>query len=600
MENAHSGEHAKKGFFARIPFQIKAAAVVLLIYLGIAFSLYAKLKHLPGPYYGGDLYSHHGFALNYIANGFWTDPFFINNYAFYPWLGNYLFIALHWVTGMSVMNAEMFVGLLTVTLSAIAYYFLGWQLFKSRQPAVGDELEDARRRSSNHTWAFVFFLLSLVTRGIPDGAPNITAWMITIPLWFAFWLRAEETHTTKDKVLAGVFMGCTALTHVAYFLAAMAVFLFTIVVETLRQKKWKDAVKTYVPMLAVGFVVSLLFYGPILVKYQAKTLNPLFDYNGPNISTLGVGWMFTTLYHYTFDTSTYATVILSILTILGLIVCALNWSKKTARYALLWYIAGALAPLHHLITRPLLGKGVLPGHLWGIWISLLVFAVYGIRTVMQYAEKKWPSANAQAIILVGVLILSGFLYSTQYDNYNANPWTQFGERMDPTTQAWLSAGDWMRAHTGINDVVLSGDETCFAMNGMSGRKCVFVRRTHANYFVDVEQRYADGIVMLYGNDSALTKKLLADYQVDYLLVDSYMKQFPILVDAKFADYLTQNNVTFTRVRSVKDPATPTASVFDMLSVSAQNLNKALEPRLSEVAHFNAGDQPYIRLFKVNP
>jgi hypothetical protein len=256
-------------------------------------------------------------------------------------------------------------------------------------------------------------------------------------------------------------------------------------------------------------------------------------------------------------------------------------------------------PVHHLITRPLLGRWVLPSHLWGIWIALLVFAVYGIRTVMQYAEKKWPQANAQRIVMAGVLILSVFLFLQQYDSYNANPWTQFGERMDPTTQAWLTAGDWMRAHTNINDVVLSGDETCFAMNGVSGRKCVLVRRTHANYFVDVEQRYADGIVMMYGNNTTLTKKLLSDYQVDYFLIDSYMKQYPILVDAKFADYLTQNNVTFERVRSVKDPATPTATVFDMLSVNAQDINPTLGLRLSEVAHFNVGDQPYIRLFKVN-
>lgn len=580
METSHQGEHAQKSWFAHIPLQVKGAAVVLLIYLGIAFSLYAKLKHLPGPYYGGDLYSHHGFALNYIANGFWADPYFVNNYAFYPWLGNYVFIALHGVTGLSLMRAEMFVGLLTTTLSAIAFYFLGWQLLK------------------NHTWAFVFFLLSLVTRGIPDGAPNLVPWMITIPLWFAFWLRAEETHTLRDKALAGLFMGLTSLAHVAYFLAAMGVFAFTIIIETLRQRKWKDAAKMYVPMLAVGFVVSLLFYGPILVHYHAKTLNPLFDYNGPDINTLGIGWAARALYRYTLDLSTVSTTILSLLTVLGLIVCVMNWGKKPARYAVLWYIAGALAPLHHLVTRPLLGKGVLPGHLWGIWISLLVFAVFGIRTVAQFVEKKWPQANGQRIIVAGVMLLAIGLYLPQYGNYNANPWTQFGERLDPPTQAWLALGEWMTNNTSPNAVVLTGDETCFAVNGVSGRKCVFVRRTHANYFVDIEQRYADGIVMLYGNDSALTKQLLNQYGVDYVLVDAYIAQFPVLVDAKYKSYLAQNNVSFSQVRERKDPATPNAAVFDMLRVPFQPLNKALESRLTEAAALHVDNQKYIRVFKV--
>ncbi|MEM2916587.1 MAG: hypothetical protein QXT19_04495, partial [Candidatus Woesearchaeota archaeon] len=230
----------EKGGVKGWPWQIKATIVIVAVYLGIAFSLYIRLKHLPGPYYGGDLYAHHGFAINYIANGFWTDPYFINNYAFYPWLGNYLFIALSLLPGLTLMKAEIFVGLLTTVLSAIAFYFLGWQLFKNR------------------TWALAFLLLSLATRAIPDGAPNLVPSMITIPFWFAFWLKAEETNKLRDKLLSGLFMGLTSLAHVAFFLAAMAVFVFTIIIETLRQKEKKrafvDALKLYIPMILAGFV----------------------------------------------------------------------------------------------------------------------------------------------------------------------------------------------------------------------------------------------------------------------------------------------------------------------------------------------------------
>ncbi|MEM4243153.1 MAG: hypothetical protein QXM31_04610, partial [Candidatus Woesearchaeota archaeon] len=234
-------------------WQVKAAVIAVLVYLGIVFSLYMRLKHLPGPYYGGDLYAHHGFALNYLANGFWSDPYFVGHYSFYPWLGNYVFILLSFLPGVTLLRAEMFVGLVTTVLSAIAYYFLGKQLFK------------------NDTWALVLMLLSLVVRGIPDGAPNLLPWMITIPLWFGFWLKAEETGRLRDKALAGLFMGATALSHVAFFLAGMALFAFTIVIETLLQKDKKAAVagafRLYVPMLLVGFAVSLLFYGPIIVNY---------------------------------------------------------------------------------------------------------------------------------------------------------------------------------------------------------------------------------------------------------------------------------------------------------------------------------------------
>jgi len=576
VESSHQGERA--GW----PWQIKLAIVIVLVFLGIAFSQYIQLKHLPGPYYGGDLYAHHGFALNYIANGVWTDPYFINNYAFYPWLGNYLFIALSWLPSLSLMQAEMFVGLLTTILSAIAFYFLGWQLFK------------------NHTWSLVFLLFSIVQRGIPDGSPNLVPWMITIPFWFAFWLKAEETNRLRDKVLTGLFMGLTSLAHVAFFLAGMAVFAFTIVVETIRQKKFAHACKLYGPMLVVGFLVSLLFYGPIIVNYHAKTLNPLFQYNGPNIDTLGAGWGLSTLFRYTLDTSSTFVTIVSILTVLGLIVCVLNWNKKVPRYAVLWYIAGFLAPMHHLLTRPLFDRWVLPSHLWGIWIALLVFAVYGVRTVLQFAEKRWPAEAAQRVILIAVLVIVAGMFVQRYQEYQTNPWAQFGERMDPPTRVWLEAGTWFQKHTSPNAVVLTNDETCFAMNGFSGRKCVFVRRTHANYFVDVEQRFADGVVMLYGNDSTGTKKLLDQYEVDFVVIDPYMQKHPVLVDTRFEEYLRQNNVTFTKVRERKDLATPNARTFDLLSVPWQRLNKELENRLTVVADLRlAKDQPFIQILNVS-
>ncbi len=575
--------------------------IAMLIVLAIAFSQYLQLKHLPGPYYGGDLYSHHGFALNYFANGLWSDPYFVGEVPFYPWLGNLLFMAVSLLPGISLMKAEMFIGLLTTVLSALAFWFLGWQLFK------------------NQTWALVFLLLSLVTRGIPDGAPNLVPWMITIPAWFAFWLRAEETHKLRDKILAGVFMGATGLAHVAFFLAGMGVYAFTVVVETLRQPHKKtaiiNAVKMYGPMLVAGALVALLFYGPIIVKYHAKSINPLFEYNGPAIENLGIGWAVKTLFQTTFNFSSLAQGVLSVLTIIGLLVCVLNWKHKTARYAVLWYIAGSLTPLHHLVTRPLLGSWILPTHVWGITIALLVFAVYGIRTVMQYAEKKWANAQrhenaehsrelderktfAQVIVLVGVVLLVAGLFLLRYHEYQNNQWVQFGERLDPLTQAWFELGKWVTSNTGPNAVFLTHDESCFAVNGFTGRKCVFVRRTHANYFVDVEQRYADGIVMLYGDDSKFTNELLKKYSVEYVLLDMVMMQSPVLIDVKYEQYLRDNNVSFAKIRERKDPSVPNSRVFDLLSVPLQPLNPELQRKLTEAVAMNVQDQPVLRLFRV--
>jgi hypothetical protein len=325
----------------------------------------------------------------------------------------------------------------------------------------------------------------------------------------------------------------------------------------------------------------------------------LFQYNGTDIDLLGIGWAVKVLLQNTLNFSSFFAGTMSILSVIGILVCVLNFGKKMPRYVVLWYVAGFLAPLHHLVTRPLFEKWILPSHVFAIMLPLLVFSVYGIRAVQQVIEKKWPEADIQRIVFAGVIVLFAGLLLLRYNEYRENRWVQFGEQLDPTTQAWHALGDWMINNTGPNAVVLSGDETCFAMNGVSGRKCVFVRRTHANYFVDVEQRYADGIVLLYGNNPELTKDLIEKYDVDFVLIDSYMQQSPMLVEPKFAGYLQENNVSFLSVRERKDPSVQNAKVFDMLAVPFQPVNVHLQVRLSEVARMHVNQQPFLQLFRVN-
>ena len=582
MEENVQGE--KAGLWSRISWQAKLAFTAVIIYCIIAFSLYARLKHLPGPYYGGDLYAHYGFALNYIANGFWTDPYFVGHYAFYPWLGNYLFIALSLLPGITLMQAENFVPIIMIALSALAFWFLGIQVFK------------------NKTLALALVLVAIAFKGFPGGAPNNLPWMITIPFWFAFWLKAEETGKLRDKALAGLFMGLTSLSHVAFFLSGLSIFIFTILVETLLKPQKKQALlnafSLYGPMILVGLVVSMPFYGPIIVKYHAKTLNPLFQYNGPDISALGIPWLAGEIWRSMINFRSIALGALSVLTVLGFIACMLNFRKKLPRYALLWFAAGALVPMHHLITRPLLDRWVLPGHLFGAGLATLLFAVFGIGTIQKLISQRWPDRNSQKIIIAGVLVLFAAMAVLRYESYRNDHWVQFGEKLDPATQAWLSLGKWAQEKTGQNAVFLTYPETCFAMNGVSGRKCVLVRRTHANYFVDVEQRYADGVVMLYGNSKQVTDRLIDEYDVEYVLIDTMMVQQPVMVDQRFESYLAENNVSFAKVRERKDPADPNARVFDLLAVPAQSINQHLQSRLLADAEFKVNDQTYLQALKV--
>lgn len=554
------------------------AFVILLVLIELYF--FSGLKHLPGPMYGGDLYAHHGFTINYLENGFTSDPYFVGEYAFYPWLGNMMIAIFSFLTGSSLMAGMIYFPILSTVLSALAYWLLGKQVFKSK------------------TYALLTMLAYLVIQGIPGPAPNALAWMITIPFFFYFWLRTEENPNLKNRILAGVFLGLTSLIQVAFFLAALSVFIGTIVIETVL--KWKKEgmkipFKKYAPILFIGFLVSLPFYGVILFNYAEGTKNPLFQYNGPDVDALGVGWVVKNVFRTFIDTTNVFRFFFGLAALIGAYIAFKNFKKQTPRFILLWYIIGFLTPLHHLLTRPLFDKWVLPGHLWGTSASVILFSVYGLMFIFATLDKKFEVQKADyAKILIVAAILLPLLYF-KVGEFNNDRWVNYGRQVDGLTAAWLDAGDWIQSNTDINTVFLGYDESCFAMNGVSGRKCVAVRRTHANYFVDVEQRYADAVVMLYGKDSKTVGSLLKQYDVQYLVVDPYLMQGYWKIDLRFETYLKQNGIQYQKGRDRLDPSEADAKQFDLLLVPAQEIT--MQDRLQAAAAF-PNDKPQVMIFKI--
>lgn len=571
------------GFFSMIKSssEFKIALIVIFLFLSVEVYYFSQLRYLPGPIYGGDIYSHHGFALNYLNNGFWTDPYFRGEYAFYPWLGNYLFIFLSAIAGISLKTAINFTPLITTVLGAVAFYFLGKILFKSGNKAI------------------LTMVLWVVYRKIPEAAPNNIPWLITIPLWFYFWLKVENSSNLKDKIFAGVFMGITALSHVAFFIAGLFVFVFSIILENFIFNfkngfilNVREFIRKYFVVFLVGFLISLFFYWPITYFYNAHTKNPLFQYNGPDIDTLGVGYVFSETFKGFARTGDLIGFVISILSLIGLIVCILNYKKKELRFVLWWFIAGTIAPLHHLITRPLFGKWTLPTHLWGVSIAMFVFFMLGVQFLL--SVKFSGKIKNVKYFIVGVVILLLFYYSVK--SYNENPWIKAGREQNNAMDAWWGAGDWIQKNTEINDVFLAFDESCFAMNAVSGRKCVITRRTHANYFVNIEDRMADAVVALFGSNESQTEEIIKKYNISYFLVDPMLISGYQRVLPEYESYLLRNSVKFVKVVDRLDPSLNEAKKFDVLAVQFQNLtiNKFLEPAIE----FKVDGSPYLQIFKV--
>jgi hypothetical protein len=166
---------------------------------------------------------------------------------------------------------------------------------------------------------------------------------------------------------------------------------------------------------------------------------------------------------------------------------------------------------------------------------------------------------------------------------------------------WDLAGD-VRAQTGVDDVfIASHGESAFALNALTGRKVVFMRRTHASPYVDVDERIADSAVILYGDDDAKRRELLSKYHVSYYYDDYYaaqnrqncvsawdsLSQNPdasyscLAVTSEWASYLDKYNITYTRIVARFDPSRNDVSSFEQLAIKPLEQPRiALQPLIA--------------------
>ena len=149
---------------------ICVVAVSVIIY-GIHIS---QFKQLPSPIFGGDIYRDRGFVKNIVAgNPVWSDGFYANEIQYYPYLVFALQALFVKITGVSVDGVVLYFPLITLILSAIAWYVLGLRIFKIKRWALLTSL------------SFIGF----VHWYFPKSAG--VAVFLTIPLFLYFWLKPQ-------------------------------------------------------------------------------------------------------------------------------------------------------------------------------------------------------------------------------------------------------------------------------------------------------------------------------------------------------------------------------------------------------------------------
>ena len=533
--------------------------LVFVIVMSIAlWSLFAEFKHIPGPVFGGDLYRERGFV-QHILNGepYSVDPYFKGNLEFYPPLGYVLAAKIVQVTGWDVEWVLNHFPVVVFVLQSVAFYVLGQVLFQDK--------------------AFALALVGVVST-IHFVAPKHTYGIAMALAVFCLAYHASNIQlpSRRKQVVAGVFLGLAGLTHYSAFLiAAMVLSIGTVcevVYRVVSERKFfvvvKEVVNNHVLTAVIGLVLASFFLYPLYVQYHFATPNKTQIYSLFDPYAHGIKWVIGQFWSTLFPAS-FLRKVFGVLTIFGMVLAWKMRARVEYRTALFWLVALLVGTAHFVITIPLWNTSIVPPHLYGgIYIPVAVLTVLGLKSLTKTLSRYANKSVHFMLVGFGVLIILP-LVSQQYSAYQVDHWVQYGKTMDPAMSTMYRVKDWILAPSTTNDVFLAHDESSFAINALTGRKLVTVRRTHASPYVDVDKRYADAFVMLYGTNTTKIKELMKEYGVTHLYVDQFLVGTPMVTSVEYADYARQHGVNFTTGKSRYDPASTDTPLYDVIIVQGQ-------------------------------
>ena len=276
----------------------------------------------------------------------------------------------------------------------------------------------------------------------------------------------------------------------------------------------------------------------------------------------------------------------------------MNFKRIEFRLILFWFGGTFLATSHYLITKPLFDFSIVPTHVASAYIyPAFLFFPLGVKFALLIINKLPGKEGMKFGFFLLLFIVMVFGLVQESKDFNNNQWTRYGKTMDAGTMAVYQVGDWMLKNTDNKDVFLANDESAFMLNGMSGRKVVFTRRVHASAYVDMEQRYADGIMMLYCNDSNTINKLIEKYGVSYLYVDTFLLNYPMVANKRFEKEFVNCGIKYTVENVPLDTGSPNSPQYSSLIIRPQNLT-ITNFAYQQPYPFFAGDQTYSLLYAI--
>ncbi len=577
--------------------------LILLVSLAITGSFYLSLKSLPSPIHGGDLYYHTGMAYHFFRGGsIFDNSQLVNAIPWAPFFQQYVISLLGHLTAGNMIKANLYSGILFQCLSIITVYLLGLELFGNRKV-----------EALIFTAPFLF-LMNL----------KYTEIMVSFvaPLVLLLLLRTIKNPEPKNFVLLGVGFGLSLITHtlggISMALVIFVVSVFFLLFEK-KEGKYSFNIKN-LQLIAVTFVIGgligLLFWFQPVFKEHLHISNNISEYDQESYEvmltwgyTAGRFWFLPKLN----DMVDFAKLLIACT---GFILIIRDKDRsREEKFLLVLLVTTLITTFHYLVTIPLINRDFFSRLIYNAYIGIPIISaafVVGINRLVK--DRRNVKLLALALLLV-------FSYST-FNNYiQTNQWIQVGKA--ELSPVFTDVADWMKENTELSDVFITTNEIGFALNGLTGSKFVASRRAHSGMFVDVDRRWTDAAIILYGNDGEKRRELLEAYNVKYLYwrydwiqMDYTFDESGQLVNIfdpylirdieNYSKELDENGVEYIEINTWLDPANRRDSVktFDaLLALPAvpdymQPWDPSLEQCLEPVKEFYLNGQLHSIMYEI--
>lgn len=593
-DNKNDGNFELPNFIKKLAWQDWLFIGITIILIIIQLQIIAPLKSLPSPMYGGDFYYHLG-KTNHLMRGgsIFESPQLKGEAPWSPFL--YQEIAAKFSTWFNVdpINVYINLSILVMILSFAVMYYFGTKFFNSKNAGI--------------LLAFFYYYMFPIFK--------YTEFTLTIimPLFFFLTWIAMEKKKWYTYALAGLSYGLLGISHTMLFLVATLflgilifykfIFQFTkfrskFVFHFDQARSFFKANWSYFALLLIiGLAIAQLYWFQPIFKFHLNTPNAISEYDSPNIQSVGIMKTFSKeikggFFNFSFSSwyNSFFSIIL-LLSNLGIILLLLSRKRPFKyNYLLMILITYFIGTFHYLITLPLLKKEFFHGMFMNISLFMLpmmmVTFLYIIIPKIKFLDKKYY----QYVFIFFTLLFLIFAFNIKQD-FVENQSTFFQAGYNPLPSFMQDMSRWFKANTDIHDVVVAPNEISFMLNSLTGNKVMSARRAHSGMWVDVDKRWADTAVFLYGNNSIRREEIIEEYNLKYLYwqynwitLDYYFNNEgqlygwfdPLLIRDinNYDEYLSENGVNFQKIKTYLDPANkiPEVQQFDALLVIPSHWN----------------------------